>query len=606
MAIELYGRRWSSRITAEREAIRHDGLWQREVNGEWVDVGLGLFQHYKNLQSLIWPWKVWDRWSELILQNLIDNRLTLLCGPNSSGKSHNVAAFVVARYICFPTDSCALVSSTDIRSLELRIWGEIKKLWSEAKLRYADTPGRIIESKQMIVTDVEDSEATDYRNGIIAVPTVVGGNFQGLGKFVGIKNGKVFLGADELSLMHGAFYDGFMSLTKNPEFKGAGMFNPKDRTDVAGKFSAPSDEFGGWESYEPTGKTLVWPTRFPGGKVIQLDGRDSPNNDFPRNEDGTYHYWYLINQQQIDDDVKFHGSEDWHVYMNDYGIFPRDAQARRVITRLQLERFRAFEEPIWTGDNLVKLVGIDAAYGAVGGDRCMMIEQCWGPCTDGKMRLACVGQPIVIPVKASSDVPPEDQIATWVMDYCIPKGISPDHVAFDSTGRGSLVSAFARLWSSSVVAIEFGGAASDRPTHIKLPGKQSQLVAAKDYYFNFVSELWFAIPTLVESDQCRALPTGVADEVVMRGWDHRNRKIQIEVKTTDSKDAQGMKKPSFKTRLGHSPDQSDAYVVGIELARRLGFPLGNAGAKDEDMPDWLQQEAEFSKTRLKRFQLQYH
>ena len=92
----------------------------------------------------------------------------------------------------------------------------------------------------------------------------------------------------------------------------------------------------------------------------------------------------------------------------------------------------------------------------------------------------------------------------------------------------------------------------------------------------------------------------------MRGWDHRNRRIQIEVKTTDTKDAQGQKKPSFKTRLGHSPDQSDAYVVGIELARRLGFPLGNAGAKEEEMPDWLQQEAELSKARLKRFQLVYH
>lgn len=609
MAVDLYGARWSSKFSAEINAIRRDGEWweRQDENGEWVSPqGLGLFEHYKRLQTHLWPADGWDRWSELILRNIIDNRFTGLVGPNSSTKTHSVAKYIVTTYIVYPKGFCGLVSSTDSRSLELRVWGEIKKLWSEAKLRYPDTPGRIVESKQMIVTDIDDAEATDFRNGLLGVPCMVGGNYQGLSRYSGIKQGRIFLAADECQFMPPAYFDAIMTLQKNPEFKAAALGNPKDRTDTFGKLCEPASEIGGWEAYEPSGKTLEWATKFPGGKVLQLDGRDTPNNDFPKDEDGNYRYWYLINSDQIANDIAFHGEEDWHVYMNDYGIFPRDAQARRVITRLQLERFRAFEEPIWRGDDLVKLFVLDAAYGAVGGDRCIGIELCFGTCTDGKVRLAAVGNCLVIPVRAASSTPPEEQIAQWVMDYCIPKGIPPEHVAFDSTGRGSLMSAFARLWSGSVVAIEFGGVASDRPTAIKLPGQEAKIVPAKDYYFNFVSELWFAIPTLVESDQCRALPSGVAEEVVMRGWEHKARKIQIEPKTTDVRDQQGQRKPSFKTRLGHSPDQSDAFVVGIELAQRLGFVLGNAGAKDEGMPAWLEEEAARAKARQRRQQLVYH
>lgn len=601
MPVERYGARWANPLVAEITAIQRGGIWEAiQPDGTWADQGLGLFEHYKRLESLLWPWKGWDRWSEKILRSLIDNRLTALIGPNSSAKTHSVAAFCVARYICFSRNSMTLVSSTDIRSLELRIWGEIKKLWNEAKLRYPETPGRIIESKQCIVTDIEDLEATDYRCGIHCIPVLVGGNFQGLSRFSGLKAERIFLASDETQFCPPGWFDGIVALQKNREFKCAALGNPKDRTDTFGRLAEPAVEVGGWEAYEPTGKTMEWPTRFPGGVAIQLDGRDTPNNDdVPCKEGEDWPFPYLINPDHIAADIKFHGSEDWHVYMNDYGIFPRDAQARRVISKLTCDRFRAFEEPSWTGENLVKLFTLDAAYGAVGGDRCIGIETCWGPCTDGKVRLAGVGQPMVIPVRASVPIEPEEQIAQWVMDYCVPKGIAPSNVAFDSTGRGSLVSAFGRIWSTDVVAIEFGGSASDRPVPTKVRNKDGQILKASEYYYNFVTELWFAWPALVESDQCRALPMGVVEEGVLRGWDYRNRKVQVEPKTADAG------KPSYKARLGKSPDMADSWVVAIELARRLGFPLGDSGAKDDSIPDWLAYEAQRSKERLNRKQLVY-
>lgn len=589
----MYGCAWRTNdpIDVEIQAIKKGGHWLRK---DGVRCGEGLLAHYRAFQSILWPWKKWDCWTELILDKLIKNRLTIIAGPASSTKTHNVAAFMLARYICFPRSTCNLVSSTDMRSLELRIWGEIKKLWNMARARYPETPGRLIESKQMIVTDIEDQAGTDYRNGIIGVPCLVGGENVGLSRYQGIKNAAVFLAADELAAMPQAFFDSISNLNKNPSFKCAGLGNPNDRTNAFGKLAEPSIEFGGWEKYEPTGKTMVWPTRFAGGECIQLDGRDTPNGDAPPEE---LPYPYIISKQQILDDEKFFGADSYQVAMMDYGVFPKDAQAKRVITRSMCERFQACEPPVWTGKPLIRLFSLDAAYGAVGGDRCVGTDLVFGECSDGKYRLAFMTDPVIVPVKAGNvdddgrPLLPEDQIARWVKIYCesASRQIPPGHVGFDSTGRGSLVAAFAREWSSDIVAVEFGGKPSERMVSAKIR------VPASTYYFNFVAELWFSIAYLIQSDQLRGLPTSVMTEGCLRGWEIvRDKKLKVETKE------------EMKVRTTRSPDIFDSFVVGLEIARRLGFELGSAGSISSDrMPDWLVELSERQKQLRNRYSLSY-
>lgn len=575
--MKAYGVNWHglSAIEIELELIRAGGVY-RDGNRS---CGHGLFFHYKQLQSLLAPWKKWDRWSELILNNLIENRLTVLTGPANSTKTSSVAFFALCRYIVWPTNQCVLISSTDSRSLELRIWGEIKKFWSAARNVYEDCPGRIVESKQMIVSDVDEDEATDFRNGIIGVPTISGGTFVGLGKFVGIKNGQVFLAADEAQFMSSAFYDGISNLSNNPQFQCAAMGNPKDRTDVLGKLAEPAASIGGWEGYEPTGKTFVYPTRFPGGKVVCLDGRDTPNNDRKPGEAPPYPY--IITTESIAQAVEYYGEDSIQVSMMFYGIFPPDAQAKRVVTRSLVDRFRASEDLTWTHDPLTKIFAIDAAYGSIGGDRCVGVEMHFGKCSDGMQRIAFAGVPVVIPVTVRNTMLPEDQIVTWVKDYCEAptRNIPPSHVAFDSTGRGSLASAFGRVWTDAngtpigtqVVAIEFGGLASDRMV------SQKHQVPCRSYYLNFMSELWYDFRHLIESDQCRKLPINVMEEMCMRGWEMtKGNRFQVEAKD------------KCKLRMGKSPDLADAAVTGLELAKRLGFRvIGTIGLKKSNTPNWL-------------------
>ena len=580
--MQLYGLNWpySDPVDVEIDCIKNNGRWYE--HGRWW--GEGLQHHYQALESLLWPWKKWDPWSELILGHLLTNRLVVMVGPANATKTHTVASYMLTRYIVYPERNCNLVSSTDSRSLELRVWGEIKKLWNEARQRYPATPGRLVESRQMLVTDVEGDKATDYRNGIVGVPTMVGNTYQGLGKFVGIKAGSVFLAADEASFMGTAFFDAISNMSKNAGFCAAVMGNPKDRTDCLGKLAEPED---GWESYAPTGKTMVWKTRFRGGICIQLDGRDSPNN--VAGSDNAWPFPHLINREDIARDVAYYGEDSIQVSMMDFGVFPKDAQARRVITRSMCERHRAQEEPVWSHEELTHVFCLDAAYGAVGGDRCVGIELVFGKCSDGVKRLAFAGPPMIIPVKADrvdddgKPVLPEDQIAKWVQDYCEnPQRDDPiplAHVGFDSTGRGSLVAAFARLWGSDFHAVEFGGQATERPVSLKIR------TPCRDYYSSFVTELWFNTVTLIVSDQLRGLPTSVMEEGCMRAWNMiREKRIELEPKVGTPE------RPGCKMRMGRSPDLYDAFVVGVEVAQRLGFSIGQAPALNPGhTPRWMEE-----------------
>src|SRR4029077_19940079 len=94
---------------------------------------------------------------------------------------------------------------------------------------------------------------------------------------------------------------------------------------------------------------------------------------------------------------------------------------------------------------------------------------------------------LVVPVTMNVNETPEDQIAEFVKSECERRGIEPENFFFDTTGRGSLMNAFGRIWSPNVVGIEFGG----KPTDRKVSGDLD--VEAGRYYYNFMTELWFAV-----------------------------------------------------------------------------------------------------------------
>jgi hypothetical protein len=386
--------------------------------------------------------------------------------------------------------------------------------------------------------------------------------------------------------MQQSFVNSISNLDGNPIFQAVVAGNPSDAADSLGTIAEPARELGGWPGVEHFEKTTVWKTRFSRGTCINLDGRDSPNMDVP--EDQPVPFPFLITRQKIADTINDFGEDSFEYWSQCVGKMPKAGLLRRVITHQMVAQFHANDEPIWGSDEFTKIFGLDAAYGGVGGDRCILIELWLGKGMDKKPLLWMCGKPMNVPIKFLDERIPEDQIADFVLSKASERGVDTSNIFYDSTGRGSLGSAFARAGSSSVVPVEFGGRASDRnvSSQIKVP--------CHDYYFNCMSEMWYTWRYAIEADQFRGLHKEVEDEGCLREWKKvAGNKIQVEPKE------------KTKERAGRSPDLADALVCGIEGARRRGFVIGTlgGGSYSSQALRWLKDMRDDSRNLIKSYQL---
>lgn len=587
----LYGEYWtiSDKLAIEMACIRLGGKWTSQHTGK--PAGEGLFHHYKEMMRLIWPGNFWTRWDDLMLQEMVEATFLGIAGPSSSGKSHRAACYALCVYWCFPRITTVLVSTITTDKLDMAIWGEIKKYFRMAKERYPGLPGVFIESKRRLTTDGKDVEGREFRAGIVGVACKKGSTWEGLGPFVGCKNEIVILVADDCNLMEPGFLDATANLAANPKFQMFGLGNPNDTTNPFGKLCEPVD---GWDTFQQQVTTHAWDTRYRNGRCLRLVGTDSPNLD---RKDGLVLYPSILGKRYIDEIASTYGTDSWQYLMWVLAKFPTTVLERRVITRQMCIRFGAFESVVWGSGKLTRIFALDAAYGAVGGDRCVGIEWAFGEDNRGKQTLALIGKPMLIPVAMDKrdgldrPVPPEDQIALWVKKYCenLPEPIPPDHVAFDGTGRSSLMSAFARHWNAYVVSLEFGGRATDRPC------PADPRLACNEVYGKFVSELWFTMRVAIEAEQIRGLTEELVAEGQSRAWKDAAR-------SGSGKSVQDVEpKEETKLRLGRSPDLFDAAVCGLELARRLGFRIGKLDRRGKHSENQLLKlKAEWDRLLAKR------
>lgn len=554
--VAMYGLVWPDTThPAQREidCIRHGGKW---LNSKGAEVGQGIQFHMRRFQEIIWPEKVWTKWAVLELELYLKHRMIGVIGCASSGKSFDAATNVLADYYSFPSETTVLLCSTEREMLEMRILGELKKAHRAAKERVNWLPGHLIESRQRIVTDskFESIDGRDFRNGLLGIPCKKGGSFQGMGAMIGIKNKRVRLVVDEAHLLPRIFIDSISNLNKNHDFKCIVLGNPKETTDALGVFCEPSAKIGGWDGgIDQTPGTKTWETRFTNGICLQLPGSDSPNMDAP--EDQPPPYPFLITRDAIAADIKFYGRDSLQFSMFNEGRMPRGQGSRRVISRSLCLKFNAMDQPIWKDEKRVRIGFLDAAYRGVGGDRCVFGELQFGEDVAGKELIAIIDH-LLVPLNGDGLESAEDQIAAFVKSQCETRKIAAENMGFDSTGRGTLMSAFARLWSPYVVPVEFGGTASDR----RVSGDIEK--PCREYYSKFVSELWFSVRLAIESGQMRGMTNDMVEEGSMREWKlvSRNR---VEVET----------KSDMKLKSGRSPDVFDALVTGVEMARRRGFVI---------------------------------
>jgi hypothetical protein len=594
-----YNAKWelgTTPLQVEMACIRLGGEWKKK---DGTPAGNGKSFHFEEMRKLIHPDLDAHRWHDLARDEMCRNKVTVLMGSGGTGKTHSAAWLFLYDYWCFPNETMVLISSTDLRGLELRVWGEIKKLFESGQAKFPELAGNLLESKHAIATDnIEEDKVRDLRKGIIGIPCIQQGKFVGLGKYVGIHQKRVRLVADEAQFMSSTFLSAFANLNQNEDFWAVVLGNPNDPMDSLGRAAEPKD---GWSAHDTPSKTSVWDTKFMNGRCVNLIGTDSPNFDYPL--DQPTRYKYLPRPKFIAETLATFGMDSMEYHSQCVGSMRTGVLLRRVLTRDMCRQYRAEEDVVWAGSATTRIYGVDSAYG---GDRCVggWIE--FGKDVDGKT-VICVHPPRIIPIRIMTTKTPEDQIAECAKEDCENAGIPPENMFHDATGRGSLGTALARIWSAQTNPVEFGGKPTDRPVSMDFfiydpILRIKRLKMCSEHYKNFVTELWWSIRFAVEASQIRELPEDVMEELCMRQWSNETGKIQVEPKTgTD-------KKPGMKQRTGRSPDLADWFAICVEGARRRGFQISKLANADADFKsmEWLTDAKNKQQERHEKYALNFN
>lgn len=565
------GRKWD--LNVEMACIKLGGSWE---NKSGAKCGRGLPYHYERMRRIIWPDLDGEhngqRWHVICRDNILSNKICVLMGCGSSGKTHSAAWIYLCEYLCFPDETCVLVSSTDRRGLKLRVWGEIVKLWESAVRDFDHLPGHMLDNALAITTDtlddkdVDERTVRDMRKGISGVPCMNSNNtFVGLTKYHGIKQKRLRLIADEAAMMGVSFLKSFANLNNNEDFRAIILGNPNDTFDPLGKAAEPLD---GWAEYMDVKKTSVWKTRFMNGVCVNLVGPDSPNFDPPLDR-----FKYLIGPRKIQETLSAFRQDSYEFHTQCVGTMITSTLSRRVLTRNLAETHHAMEQLVnWEGGERTRIYFVDAAYG---GDRCVGGWGEFGKVVGGKTILL-LHQPTIIPVSVKGTKEPEEQIAEFVKKDCEINGIQPANMGHDSTGRGSLGTFMARVWSAMTNPVEAGGKPTKRPVSldhyvIDPKTKNRRLKLCDEHYVKLVTEFWFSVRYAVESEQLRGLNEETMEEFSMREWDRvAGDRIELEPKT------------DMKERTGRSPDLADWAAGIVEMARRIGFQISKLANKEDE------------------------
>lgn len=583
-SITKYGCTWPSEfnhLDIELYAIQHDGFWKASGNTH----GEGLLAHYLNARKLLWPTRYRHRWTDLIYGQVLSNQIVILVGPASSQKTSHLSEIVLIAYFAFPETTAVLVSTTSVDKLESAVFGEIKMLWRQAKDRYPDLPGNVVDHKRAITTDnLKEDGVRDFRRGIQGKPCYVGAKFVGLGVFAGIKQERFWFLCDELQYMPGTFLECIPNMRSNTGAGGLhvlGSGNPNHDTESQlGIVAEPPD---GWSSVEDNVITTVWPIHLEGGVCVNLIGPSSPNFDGPADQPDRY--------------PRLIGREFERIIAHDYGrnspTYETQVMGRmklslahsRVITRQICKEHQAHDQAIWASNARTRIYACDPAYG--GGDRCIAGWGEFGESDKGKLILR-INPPRLIKIDLRRGVSPEDQIAEAMWTDMHDLSIAPERGFYDSFGKGTIGFALARRFGANCpVPVDAGAQPTKRPVRQGLfvddsTSGERRLKTCAEHYSKFITEMWYSVRYVIEAGQMRELPLDVMAEGCWREY-YTVAGDKIEVEPKDK----------MKERTGKSPDLFDWCAILVEGARRSGFVIDKLGESVavESPDDYFEHEA---------------
>lgn len=508
--------------------------------------------HFRNVCELLWPQNshpagfFWNPWTELMLAKSCAVKYLAVLGCASSGKSDFYAAWAIVNWLCAPTQTLVLVTSTSLKDSRQRIWGRIRHYFVNSKI---PLPGKLVDSMGMIRTD-DGSGSFDDAKSITLIAADQKKEKEAIGKIIGRKNKRIIFIADELpELSESILSAAYSNLSANPHFQLIGIGNFKSIYDPLGQMAEP---VGGYSTI--TAEDTEWETKT--GCCIRFDGIKSPNITAGKNKwPGIYDGSMLEEHRRT---LGATSAEFWRMVRS----FPCPAgDINHIYSEPDLLAGGAFEQPVWLHAP-EPVAAMDPSF-TNGGDRTIVALGFIGQDLSGATIIAFSRYAKLASDITLKDKPRDYQIASQFMELCVKEGIGPWHAAMDSTGAGSVLhSIVAEIWSPKVLAVNMAGSATDML--VTTTDERS----AKDHYSNRVSEMWYVGVEFLKARQLRGITKDLAMEMTSRQYTTQ-KGIRMRITVESKKD--------MKSRMGYSPDIADAWCIMLDLCRtRFGAIAGSA------------------------------
>ena len=548
--------------------------------------GLSSHQHRTRAMALLYPSRVQNAWRERLVKSYFlarQNRIKelMFLGASNSTKTSTLADLLLELWWECPEATSIYITSPYEDATETGLWARIVEQFQEAKDANPELPGKIKTSECKIV--LSDHNPLSFIK-VISIDQV--------GKLVGRKAksfdfGMMFIAADELPefRQNGSPLVRVMNnLISVPNMMLIGAGNFAQTTDALGVFAEPaftvSDEgrkidqiVGGYDGLRVSEHKEWISAR--NGLVVRFDGDDSPGVIDPEK------FFFLPTVEYRDQLALSAGgkfSADFYRFWHSFPLVRSDEYTVTNITKVK--QSGALDESYeWTGDPIVCGSHCDPGFG---GDPAVLQPWRMGYVRtkdNSKIQVfEAWGAPITIPidVSTSASTTPEEQIVKFHREYAERHDIPKENCSFDGSMRSGIVQEYGKGWSNEVSAIDSGGPATNRPMSVLKElvkdGKQREAAIWKDKVSSFITELWMAAASLIISGQIRGLQPAqesTVKQLCSRKWKWSGKKKQLETKKEYKAD-----------NSGKSPNEADALVGGIEIARRRGLMLHGVSAKD--------------------------
>ena len=551
MAIERYGRIWPEGADALNIELACFRYGRTPEQG-----GLGKAGHFRNIVNVLWnpsspkPWS-WHPWADQMLEAACKTQYLAVAGCASSGKTDFFSVWAIVNFLCAPTETMVLVTSTSLKESRKRIWGSIREYWQAVP----GLPGKLVDSVGTIRFEDAEGNALSDKAGITLVAAERKREKEAVGKLIGLKQKRVFLIADELpELSEAILQAAFSNLSSNPFFQLVGLGNPNSYYDAFGVFAQPK---AGWATINVDAEE--WETER--GVCIHLDGTKSPNVLA-----GATLYPWMITEDKLNDARSKFGEKSVAFWRMFRGFWSPSGAEDAAYAEADIVKSRADSPPVWLTPP-TPVAALDPSF-TNSGDRSILYFGYVGIDANTKLKTICFDRYEHLVEDVTSQEPRAYQIVRQFRARCEEEGISPRHAAYDATGAGNpfgdVVDA---VWSREVLRVQFGGRAS------KLPVSLTDRSPSDERYANRVSEIWFSTKELMRTGQVRGICKDLAREMCERKY------------TTDKGSGVRLRiepKSDMKERTGRSPDVADSAFIMVDLARqRLGLTASSSGYGEE-------------------------